>query len=58
MTAIEKSTTFSICDYCPDEKKTDFEFLAFSLLYYINKDCMQILWQYLKYFSKYGHFIY
>jgi hypothetical protein len=42
----------------PDEEKSDFEFLAFLVLYYINKACVKILWQYLKYFSRYGHFIY
>jgi hypothetical protein len=37
----------------PDEEKSDFEFLAFLVLYYINKACVKILWQYLKYFSRY-----
>jgi hypothetical protein len=41
----------------PDEEKSDFEFLAFLVLYYINKACVNIVWQYLKYFSRYGHFI-
>jgi len=39
----------------PDEEKSDFEFLV---LYYINKACAKIVWQYLKYFSRYVHFIY
>jgi hypothetical protein len=34
-----------------DEEKSDFEFLAFLVSYYINKACVNILWQYLKYFS-------
>jgi hypothetical protein len=44
----------------PDEEKSDFEILAFLVLYYmyINKACVKILWQYLRYFSRYGHFIY
>ena len=42
----------------PDEQKSDFELLAFLVLYYINKACVKILWQYLKYCSRYGHFIY
>ena len=42
----------------PDEEKSDFEFLAFLVLYYINKACVNIVWQYLKYFSRYDHFIY
>ena len=42
----------------PDEEKSYFEFLAFLVLYYINKACVKILWQYLKYFLRYGHFIY
>ena len=29
-----------------DEEKSDFEFLAFLVLYYINKACVKILWQY------------
>ena len=41
-----------------DEETSDFEFLAFLVLYYINKACVKIVWQYLKYFSRYGHFIY
>ena len=31
----------------PDEEKSDFEFLIFLVLYYINKACVKILWQYL-----------
>jgi hypothetical protein len=38
-----------------DEEKSDFEFLAFLVLYYIKKACVNILWQYLKYFSRYDH---
>ena len=30
----------------PDEEKSDFEFLAFFVLYYINKACVKILWQF------------
>jgi hypothetical protein len=30
----------------PDEEKSDFELLAFLMLYYINKACVKILWQY------------
>jgi hypothetical protein len=29
-------------------KKSDFELLAFLVLYYINKACVKILWQYPK----------
>jgi len=28
----------------PDEEKSDFEFLIFLVLYYINKACVKILW--------------
>ena len=28
----------------PDEEKSDFEFLAFLVLYYINKACVKLLW--------------
>ena len=38
-----------------DEEKSDFEFLAFLVVYYIKKACVNILWQYLKYFSRYDH---
>ena len=37
----------------PDEEKSDFEFWAYLVLYYINKACVKIVWQYLKYFSRY-----
>ena len=30
----------------PDEEKSYFEFLAFLVLYYINKACVKIVWQY------------
>ena len=38
-----------------NEEKSDFVFLAFLVLYYIKKVCVNILWQYLKYFSRYDH---
>ena len=28
----------------PDKEKSDFEFLAFLVLYYINKACVKVLW--------------
>ena len=37
----------------PDEEKSDFEFWAYLVLYYINTACVKIVWQYLKYFSRY-----
>ena len=40
----------------PDEEKSDFEVLTFVVLYCINKACVKILWQYLKYFSRYWPF--
>jgi hypothetical protein len=36
-------------------KTSDLEFLAFLVLYYIKKVCVNILWQYLKYCSRYDH---
>ena len=39
-----------------DEEKIRFwVFLVFLVLYYIKKACVNILWQYLKYFSRYDH---
>jgi hypothetical protein len=32
----------------PDEEKSDFEFLAFLVLSYINKACVKLLWQYVE----------
>ena len=48
-----------ICDHGTEMRprwgKLDFEFVAFSVLYYIKKACVKIVWHYIKYFSRYGH---
>jgi hypothetical protein len=41
----------------PDEEKSEFEYMAFLVLQYNKKAGVKMLWQYLKYFSRYGHFI-
>ena len=55
-----KYLNFSICDHVSQKglrwgKKSEFEFLAFLVLYYIKKVCVNILLQYLKYFSRNDH---